>query len=84
MIRQILYNFDAPGWNEFFSNYKPVLLMMLLGFVIHAIPDSFADKFVVQTQKAPLITYVVVLCGFAIIYGCIKSSEQVLPIYLQF
>lgn len=84
MIGQIVHNFDAAGWSAFFSNYKPVLLMMLLGFAIHAIPDSFADKFVSYTQKAPLITYVIVLCAFAITYGCIKSSEQVLPIYLQF
>lgn len=84
MIRQITGNFDLSVWSAFFGNYKPVLFMMLLGYALHAIPDRFPDWMVVRFQKAPMLFYLVVLSLFVLVYGYFKTSEAVMPIYLQF
>ncbi|MBE7169588.1 MAG: MBOAT family protein [Williamsia sp.] len=84
MIHQITGNFDLSVWRAFFSNYKPVLFMILLGYLLHAIPDGFPERVVLRLQRAPLVFYVVALTVFVLVYGYFKTSEQVLPIYLQF
>ncbi len=84
MIRQITGNFDLSVWRAFFANYKPVLFMMLLGYVLHAIPDDWSERIVVRFQKAPVLVYLVVLTLFVFVYGYFKTSVPVMPIYLQF
>jgi len=58
--------------------------MIVIGYLIHLIPDSFPEK-VIETQKRfPLIYYVIVMLGFIALYSFFKSAEPVMPIYLQF
>ncbi|MGB4774614.1 MAG: MBOAT family O-acyltransferase [Daejeonella sp.] len=84
MIRQIVYNFDLSVWTAFFNNYKPVLGMLLLAALLHAIPDSLADQMIGRFKRVPLIAYIIAFFAFVVVYGYFKSAEQVLPIYLQF
>ena len=84
MIRQITGNFDLSVWNAFFAHYRPVLYMMLLGYLLHAIPDDWSEKLVIRYRKAPVLLYLVVLVVFAFLYGYFKTSVPVMPIYLQF
>lgn len=84
MLHQIMHDFSFSVWGAFFANYKPVLGMMALAFVIHAIPDGYADKMIGRFQKIPLPVYIAVFFLFVIVYGFFKSAEPVMPIYLQF
>jgi D-alanyl-lipoteichoic acid acyltransferase DltB (MBOAT superfamily) len=84
MIHQITHDFSFSVWGAFFANYKSVLGMMALAFIIHAIPDDYADKMIGRFQKIPLPVYMAVFFLFVIVYGFFKSAEPVMPIYLQF
>jgi len=84
LIHQIATNFSFHVWGEFWGNYHNVVLLMLLGYVLHLIPDDFAERFVQRYQKAPMVAYVAVFMVFLVVYAQFKSSTPVMPIYLQF
>lgn len=84
LIHQIATNFSLNVWSEFWGNYHNVVLLMLLGYALHLIPDDFAEKFVQRYQKAPMVAYVAVFMVFLVVYAQFKSSTPVMPIYLQF
>lgn len=84
MIHQIAYNMDLSVLGAFANNYAPVLVMMLVAFVMHAIPDNLADKMISRFTRIPMIAYLLAFFGFVLLYGYFKSSEPVMPIYLQF
>ena len=84
MIRQIAFNFDFSVWMPFYENYKYVVWMIAFAMLIHFIPDDFIDKLVEKRNKFSLGLYILIFFAFLILYGFFKSSEQVMPIYLQF
>lgn len=84
MLFQITHNMDLSVWSGFFNNYWPVLTMMLFAYLLHAIPDNYADILISKYQKIPLVIYMLAFFAFVIIYGYFKSSTPVMPIYLQF
>ena len=84
MLHQILHDFSFDVWGAFYKNYSPVLAMMLIAFLLHAIPDTLADKVLDRFTKMPMMAYVSVFFMFVVLYGFFKSAEPVLPIYLQF
>ncbi|HMO62879.1 MAG TPA: MBOAT family O-acyltransferase [Ferruginibacter sp.] len=84
MIKQVLYDFTPDAWPGFFANYRSVLAILLLAALLHAIPDSFADRVIDKFHRAPLLAYISLFFLFVLLYGFFKSSEQVLPIYLKF
>ncbi|HSU29138.1 MAG TPA: MBOAT family O-acyltransferase [Chitinophagaceae bacterium] len=84
MIHQILHNMDFSVWWAFFNNYKPVLFMIALAFLLHSIPDDFADKMIGRLKAVPLPVYLAIFFMLVIVYGYFKSAEPVMPIYLQF
>ena len=61
-----------------------VLAMIAGAFLLHAIPDDYADKLIGRFNKVPMPVYIALFFVFVIIYGYFKSSEPVMPIYLQF
>ena len=84
MLHQITHDFSFSVWPAFFENYKTVVGLMALAFLLHAIPDSWAPKQLVRFARAPLVVYLLIFAGFVLLYGAFKSAEPVLPIYLQF
>ena len=84
MIHQIRYDFSLSVWDAFAANYWPVLVMMAVAYLLHAIPDNYADKVIGRVTKIPLLVYLLIFFGFVILYGYFKSAEPVMPIYLQF
>lgn len=84
MIYQIAHNFSFSVWPAFFANYEHVLYIILLAYLLHAIPDSYADRVINKFQRVPLIAYLVIFFAFIFLYGYFKSAEPVMPIYLQF
>ena len=84
MLHQIQYDFSFNVWGAFYKNYQPVLAMLGIAFLIHTIPDNFADKLLERFTKIPMVAYVLVFFMFIVLYGFFKSAQPVLPIYLQF
>lgn len=84
LITQIKSHFSLNVWSAFFANYHYVIYMMLLGYALHMIPDTFPDMMLRRFQKVPMFTYVLVFLVFVVVYAQFKTAEPVLPIYLQF
>lgn len=84
MIGQIVHHFNVQAWLTFMGNYKPVLLLMLLAALLHAVPENYSEKISFQLQKLGLAGYASLFLLFLFIYGYFKGSEAVMPIYLQF
>jgi len=84
MLHQIGYDFTLSVWPAFANNYWPVLVMMGLAYVLHAVPDDYADRVINRFRRIPLPAYIAVFFVFVVLYGYFKSAEPVMPIYLQF
>ena len=84
MLHQIIHNFSFDVWGAFYINYRPVLAMMLIAFLLHAIPDDCADRVMARFSKVPMAAFVTIFFMFVLLYGFFKSADPVLPIYLQF
>lgn len=84
MLNQIAYNFDWTLFKPFYDNYYAVVWMIVIAGALHLIPDNLADRVIAKMGAIPLVAYIVVFFVFLLVYGMFKSSEQVMPIYLQF
>lgn len=84
MLHQIGYDFTLSVWPAFANNYWPVLVMMGLAYMLHVIPDDYADRVINRFRRIPLPAYIAVFFVFVVLYGYFKSAEPVMPIYLQF
>lgn len=84
MIHQIAFSFHFDGFAAFWSNYQPVMLMMLLGYAIHLLPDGWADRVIAGRPMWVMPVYLLVFVLFVVVYALFKSAEPVMPIYLQF
>jgi alginate O-acetyltransferase complex protein AlgI len=84
MLHQITHDFSFTVWPAFFGNYKTVVFLMVLAFLLHAIPDNWMTDRIGRFSRLPLIVYLLIFTGFALLYGVFKSAEPVMPIYLQF
>jgi alginate O-acetyltransferase complex protein AlgI len=84
MIGQIATNFHLQALPEFLMHYKYVLLVVALGYVLHALPLSLNERIVqVLTDTSWFWKSVVaVLVLLWIIY--FRQTEPILPVYLQF
>ena len=73
------------GFSLFIANYRIVFVMMALTVLLHAIPDDYMTN---KIQKMNSYGLAAMLTGFFILllvlYSYFKSSEPVMPIYLQF
>ena len=84
MLNQIIFNLNPAIFMDFVLSYRSVLIMMALGYLLHAIPDHWADAVIILTGTIKLRWYILLFFIFLIFYGFFKSAEPVLPIYLQF
>lgn len=84
MLQQIWYDFSLSVFPAFADNYWPVLVMMGVAYLLHAIPDTYADQLIGRFQRIPLPAYLLIFFAVVILYGFFKAAEPVMPIYLQF
>lgn len=84
ILHQIAFNFNISTAGTLASAYKYVFLMMLLGFILHFIPQKTSDTIVLMLQKTGFLWFILIFIVFMFIFYQIKCSEQVMPIYLQF
>ena len=84
MIGQIATGFTLEGVEPFLMNYRPVLLMILLGFMLHMIPAKISRTIRERMEYMPLVANVTVFMIFVVAYAYFKTSEPIMPIYLRF
>jgi len=83
-IQQICMHFNVQVYPIVMAHYRSVVCMILLGYLIHAVPKTWMDRFCIRIQSAPLVLHVLIFAVTIFIYLQLKSAEPVMPIYLQF
>ena len=84
IINQIQHHLVFNIWNQFWGNYYCVLLMIFVGLGLHFLPERYSTKISFKFQKLGIIGFLAIFIVFVFLYGYFKSSEPVMPIYLQF
>jgi D-alanyl-lipoteichoic acid acyltransferase DltB (MBOAT superfamily) len=84
MLGQIIFHFNAKIFFEFIFGYKVVIVMMVVGYVLHFMPDAIQLKTEERIIQMPLAMKA--LCIVAVIVLVIQTkSAGVQPfIYFQF
>lgn len=83
-INQIIHHFNSSAFLLFFDNYKIVIAMIVVAFLLHAIPENTSFKIAISMKRLGFAGCLLVFLAFVFVYGYFKSAEPVLPIYLQF
>jgi alginate O-acetyltransferase complex protein AlgI len=84
MLRQIFGNFDAAGIVALLAAYYPVCMMIALGYILHLLPEKLPERMMISQPKRSLAFYVVIFVLVIVICLQVKTSEQIMPVYLQF
>jgi D-alanyl-lipoteichoic acid acyltransferase DltB (MBOAT superfamily) len=84
LLHQVVYDFQPGVWLELYNGYTAVFWVMLLGFVLHFLPkrtELFAEQ---ALSRVPVVGSVVIMVVFIWLLVQVKSSQPMMPIYLQF
>lgn len=84
MISNIFSNFRPDVAGALLAQYRPVLIVLIIAFMLHSIPVKTENKFQESIAKWPLavmVTYFI-LCLFIAIE--LKQAVPIRPVYLQF
>ena len=84
MIDQIVNHFSPQVLPQLLSGYWLVLSLMLLGYLIHYVPDSWEERCVRFVTWLPLIGKALFMVAIIYIVIQMKSSEIQPFIYFQF
>ena len=84
MFSQIKKQFALNKFGEFYSHYYLVIAMILVGLLVQFIPQKITDKMLYQLKQEGVLGYLFVFFIFIVMYAFLKSSQPILPIYLQF
>ncbi len=84
VLGQLLTSFKAELWPQVLDGYRPVLLLMLLGYSLHFVPRTWAQAFEKHFIQWPLVLKAFFLAGVIWIVVQTASSEVVPFIYFQF
>lgn len=84
LLHQVFYDFQPGVWLELYNGYTAVFWIMLLGFVLHFLPKRSENFTEGVLAKMPVVASVVVMVIFIWLLVQVKSSQPMMPIYLQF
>jgi len=84
LLRQVKYHFGADKFQLFINHYHSVLIMMGIGYLLHCFPQKVYQPVLIQLQRFSLLGLLLLFFAFLLLYGYLKSSTPVMPIYLQF
>ena len=84
MVRQIVCNFHAELFLPMLSSYRYVFMLILLGYIGHAIPPRTCHRVIRLMSKGGMPVYVLLLV--LVIYAIIQvKSSSIQPfIYFSF
>ncbi len=84
IIKQIGTNLHPELIGVLLVGYGGVVLMLLLAFLLHFTPTTWSDAIIRRLEPMPAWGYFLLFAFFMWVFIQTKTSEQVLPIYLQF
>lgn len=84
LIAQIGGNFSLETATQVLGHYQQVVLVMLVGFGLHAISLETEARFSNLFHKWRPIGYALALSLLILLLDQVKSAEPVMPVYLQF
>lgn len=78
------FDFQADTFQILMNTYYPALLIMLLGFFVHWMPQKWKDFMVSSFVKTPVILQMVIIALFIVVlYQAASDSHQPF-VYLEF
>ena len=84
MLTKIFTEFHGETINQFLAGYPLVTTLIVLGFVLHFLPDSWGDKLGARISASPLWAQMVIFLLMIVLVIQIKSSDIQPFIYMQF
>ena len=84
MINQITYHFTPELFFDFLVGYKGVVLLMIVGYTLHALPQKIELKVQDQVTRASLPAKAALVTLVILIVVQIKSAGIQPFIYFQF
>ncbi|MCR4613211.1 MAG: MBOAT family protein [Bacteroidaceae bacterium] len=84
MLEQIFTNFQPQIFLQWATSYWAVGLLMLLGYVLHFLPQSWSDRSQQFVTRSPLVVQALLIVAVIFIVIQVKSSDVQPFIYFQF
>ncbi|MBQ3781543.1 MAG: MBOAT family protein [Bacteroidaceae bacterium] len=84
MLEQIFTNFQPQIFLQWATSYWAVGLLMLLGYVLHFLPQSWSERTQHFVTRSPLVVQALLIVAVIFIVIQVKSSDVQPFIYFQF
>ena len=84
MIAQIFTNFNVSLIPEMIASYSEIFGIIIIGFVLHWLPDNFKEKYRGWFIKAPLIIKIIIVVLVVFIIYQVKDAAIQPFIYFKF
>ena len=84
MLEQIFTNFQPQIFLQWATSYWAVGLLMLLGYVLHFLPQSWSERTQHFVTRSPLVVQALLIVVVIFIVIQVKSSDVQPFIYFQF
>ena len=84
VLRQIFCRFNGHIFWEFVSGYRPIVFLMLIGYLLHFMPKSMEERFQEVISRFPMFLKVLFVSLLIWLVMQIKSGDIQPFIYFQF
>ncbi|NLV51807.1 MAG: MBOAT family protein [Bacteroidales bacterium] len=84
VFHQIFFKFEPQIFLQWCTSYKAVALLLLLGYVLHLMPESLSEKTQKLVSRSPLLVKAMLIIALIFLVIQIKSSDVQPFIYFQF
>jgi len=84
MIKQIFLNFSPGSFMTVLPAYSNVFLLIMVGYLIHFLPESIKESYRGLFIKIPLIAQLAVVMMVAVLLFQMRSTEVMPFIYFRF
>ncbi len=84
ILQQITGNFNGSAWGALYAAYRPVILIIALGYLLHFVPKAWEEKIIQVLSYTPVVVKIALLVLMVWLVVQSKQAEAVMPIYLQF
>ncbi|HYF69910.1 MAG TPA: MBOAT family protein [Ohtaekwangia sp.] len=84
MLNQVFSNFQGSVFTEFISGYTWVCILLLLGYVLHFVPNKIQDETERAVKRMPLIFKALCIVLVIVLVIQTKSADVQPFIYFQF
>jgi len=84
MLNQIFTNFHPELLWQLLTGYWQVMSLMVLGYVLHFVPDRVENRCKRAFVRLPMLCYVLALVMMVVLVIQVKSSDIQPFIYFQF